>query len=91
MNGDNGDSLGGGTVRQLPASLATTAQMLCYVMLCYVMLCIFFVRGPSAPKVPYWGTGRAELEKLEPIYTLITEYYEIQFCRRVDRHNSSNW
>ncbi|KAJ0124152.1 hypothetical protein HZ326_31435, partial [Fusarium oxysporum f. sp. albedinis] len=27
-----------------------------------------------APKVPYWGTGRAELEKLGPIYTLITEY-----------------
>jgi hypothetical protein len=42
-------------------------------MLCYVY---FSSGGPSAPKVPYWGTGRAELEKLEPIYTLITEYYD---------------
>ncbi|KNB16545.1 hypothetical protein FOXG_21983 [Fusarium oxysporum f. sp. lycopersici 4287] len=31
------------------------------------------VGGPSAPKVPYWGTGRAGLEKSESIYTLFTE------------------
>jgi hypothetical protein len=36
-----------------------------------LLCCIFFI-----PKVPDWGTGRAELEKLEPIYTLITEYYD---------------
>jgi len=39
-------------------------------MLCYVY---FSSGGPSAPKVPYWGTGRAGLEKSESIYTLITE------------------
>jgi hypothetical protein len=42
----------------------------------YVCVCVYFSsRGPKAPKVLYWGTGSAELEKLEPIYTLITEYY----------------
>ena len=37
------------------------------------MYVYFSSGGPSAPKVPYWGIGRAELEKSESIYTLLTE------------------
>jgi hypothetical protein len=37
------------------------------------MYVYFSSGGREARKVPYWGTGRAELEKSEPIYTLFTE------------------
>ncbi|KAJ0126431.1 Uncharacterized protein HZ326_30464 [Fusarium oxysporum f. sp. albedinis] len=43
-------------------------------VVCKVCMYVYFSSGgPSAPKVPYLGTGRAELEKSESIYTLFTE------------------
>jgi hypothetical protein len=30
-------------------------------------VCIIFVRGPTAPKVPYWETGRIELGRISMI------------------------
>jgi hypothetical protein len=39
------------------------------------MYVYFSSGGREARKVPYWGTGRAELEELQSIYTLITEIF----------------
>jgi hypothetical protein len=38
----------------------------------YVCMYIFRL-GAFSPESPYWGIGRAELEKSESIYTLLTE------------------
>jgi hypothetical protein len=47
------------TLRATDASERVPWVTLCYVMLCYVY---FSSGGPGAPKVPYWGTGRAGLK-----------------------------
>ena len=57
-----------------PAMLKSSERMFLGVSSMYVCMYVYFSSGgPSAPKVPYWGTGRAELEKSESIYTLFTE------------------